>query len=64
MSDTDLLFTVLVLLFGAGTFLRIVAKEKIRREKWLLFRHEMRIKELKDKQRKEAAEDEKVIVVH
>ncbi len=64
MTDTELLFALLVLAGGAGIFLRIVAKEKLRREKWLLFRQEMRVKELKDKQRKQAEEDEKVIVVH
>lgn len=64
MTDTEWLFALLVLAGGAGIFLRIVAKEKLRREKWLLFRQEMRVKELKDKQRKQAEEDEKVIVVH
>jgi hypothetical protein len=64
VTETDLLFTLFVLALGAGLFLRIVAKEKERREKWLLFRQETRIKELKQKQRQAQADEEKVIVVH
>ena len=64
VTETGLFFTLLVLMLGAGLFLRIVAKEKERREKWLVFRQETRIKELKQKQRQAQAEEEKVIVVH
>lgn len=64
MTDTELLLALLVLAGGAGIFLRIVAKEKLRREKWLLFRQEMKVKELKEKRQKAEEEESKVIVVH
>ena len=45
--DTQLLLTVLVMLMGSGAFLRLVAKEKRRRERYLQIRLEEMLKELK-----------------
>jgi hypothetical protein len=64
LAETDLLLTAFALLAGAGLYLRIIAKEKHRREKWLQFRQETRIKELKQKQQQAREEEEKVTVVH
>lgn len=46
--------TLLILFAGMGIFLRLVAKEKHRREKHLLFRLEEKIRKLREEQ--EAAE--------
>ena len=46
-GELHILLTLAVLLAGGGMFLRLVAKEKHRREKWLLFRHQEKIKKLK-----------------
>jgi hypothetical protein len=48
--DYQTLLTALIAVSGAGLFLRIVAKEKRRREKWLQFRLEEKLKELKAKE--------------
>ena len=48
--DYQTLLMVLIAVSGAGIFLRIVAKEKHRREKWLQFRLEEKLKELKAKE--------------
>jgi len=52
MFDSDLqwLCTLFVLFLGAGGYLRIVGKEKRRREKWLHFRLEEKLRELKAQQ--------------
>ena len=42
------LLTALILAGGAGIFLRLVGKEKHRREKWLQLRFDEKIKELKE----------------
>jgi hypothetical protein len=49
-ADYQTLLTVLLSLLGGGVFLRIVAKEKHRREKWLQFRLEEKLKELRAKE--------------
>ncbi|HSW47384.1 MAG TPA: hypothetical protein VLM89_17610 [Phycisphaerae bacterium] len=48
-SDLDVAFTLLAMALGSGVFLRLVGKEKHRREKWLQFRLEEEIKKLKNK---------------
>lgn len=48
--DYQTLLMVFIALLGGGIFLRIVAKEKHRREKWLQFRLEEKLKELRAKQ--------------
>ncbi len=56
--------TLIALIAGGSLFLRIVAKEKHRREKWLQFRLETKIKELKDKQQQAKDDEDRVITVH
>jgi hypothetical protein len=46
-SDLQILLAIAVLMAGGGMFLRLVAKEKHRREKWLQFRLEEKVKQLK-----------------
>ncbi|MBP7934212.1 MAG: hypothetical protein KA354_06135 [Phycisphaerae bacterium] len=48
--DYQTLLTVLFALLGGGIFLRVVGKEKHRREKWLQYRLEEKLKELRAKQ--------------
>lgn len=62
-TEFGLLPTLIVLLAGGGLFLRIVGKEKHRREKWLQFRLENKIKELKEKQQQAKEEEDRIITV-
>jgi len=48
---------LLVLAGGVCVFLRLVAKEKHRREKWLQYRLDKKIKELQEKQAAQAANE-------
>ncbi len=47
---------LMVLVGGVAVFLRLVAKEKHRREKWLQYRLDKKIKELQEKQPGNAGE--------
>lgn len=47
MVEADTMITVFILLLGSGLFLRLVAKEKHRREKYLLLRLHEKAEELK-----------------
>lgn len=49
-SDLQWLCTLFVLTLGAGGYLRIVGKEKRRREKWLQHRLDEKLRELKNEQ--------------
>jgi hypothetical protein len=51
--DGRILWTVLILLLGAGAFLRLVAKEKHRRERYLQFQLEERLRKQKEAQDEE-----------
>ena len=57
-EELNILFTLAVLLAGGGMFLRLVAKEKHRREKWLQFRVQEKVKQLKARQ----VDDDKPII--
>ena len=50
MPDSHLMTTLLVMFVGSGVFLRIVAKEKHRREKHLQLRLMEKAKELKEEE--------------
>ncbi len=56
IMDGHLLLTILVMMAGCGVFLRMVAREKRRREKHLLFRLEEEIE--KEKKVREAQGEE------
>lgn len=45
--ELQLLLTAIILISGAGLFLRLVGKEKNRREQWLVFRLDEKYKELR-----------------
>lgn len=49
-ADYQTLLTALIAASGAGIFLRITAREKHRREKWLQFRLEEKLNELRARQ--------------
>ncbi len=55
--DPPTLFMLLVMAGGVCVFLRLVAKEKHRREKWLQYRLDKKIKELQEKQAAQAANE-------
>ncbi|GMU24413.1 MAG: hypothetical protein AMXMBFR13_44870 [Phycisphaerae bacterium] len=52
----DYLGTLLIAAGGAAVFLRLVAKEKNRRERHLLYRLDEQIKKLKEEERQNPAE--------
>ena len=60
-GELNILLTLAVLMAGAGIFLRLVAKEKHRREKWLQFRLEEKIKKLRTQ--KDDLQKDKVMIV-
>lgn len=63
--DPGILVLMALLTTGAMVFLRIVAKEKHRREKWLQLRLDEKIKELKKGQSSaETTDDTSVITLH
>ena len=56
--DAHSLMTLAILTMGCGLFLRIVAREKVRREKYLALRLDDRIKELEKRGELEERADE------
>jgi len=60
-GEINILLTLAVLMAGGGLYLRLVAKEKRRREKWLQFRLEEKVKQLKT-QRADFRKDKVIIV--
>lgn len=52
--DSRTLWTLLILAVGAGIFLRLVGREKHRRERHLQFRLEEQVRKLKEQQDLEA----------
>jgi len=58
LMDGHMLLIVLIVACGSGIFLRLVAKEKRRREKHLELRLQEKIKELAEGGRLRQAEDE------
>lgn len=57
--DLHTLLMTLMIAAGAGLFLRIIGKEKYRRERWLLYRQESQIND----QRSEAGDDPGDVVI-
>ena len=57
--EMHLLVNGLVLVVGCGVFLRLVAKEKHRREKYLQLRLEEMVKEIKEGRKRKGVKDNK-----
>jgi len=66
VNDAHLLLVAMIILLGSGVFLRLVGKEKHRREKYLKQRFENTLNELKQQAEQKAeqvvAEADKVVI--
>ena len=58
LIDADMLLTLLIVACGSGLFLRLVAKEKHRREQHLELRLQEKIKELEEEECRRQVEEE------
>ena len=58
MSDSEMLITVLVTLFGTWSFLRIIGKDKHRRERILEVLHRRELRDIRTRELLEQSPDD------